>query len=185
MILSCGSSLTNSCQPPQQRDRNSNQTQTSHKTKFKMCSEKHATSKAGIEVPLELITPVRGGRGEGECGVGSSVCSSSKTLRTCVITCPPISFHWPTKPGLLSTLAPQSPQRWTGQVDPGKMPAVRHTYMSPPPSAFHTDKNHSSSSCMCHVGTLGASPAGGEASIHDLFASPSFLRLSAWEASDI
>lgn len=37
--------------------------QTPHKTKFKMCSEKHATSKASVEVPPELITVVSGGEG--------------------------------------------------------------------------------------------------------------------------
>lgn len=37
--------------------------QNPHKMKFKMCSEKHATSKASMEVPLELITVVSGGEG--------------------------------------------------------------------------------------------------------------------------
>lgn len=40
---------------------------------------------------------------------------------------PPISFHGPTDPGLLSILAPQSPQRWAGQMYWGKMLALRHT----------------------------------------------------------
>jgi len=37
--------------------------QTTEEVKFKMCSEKHATSKARVEVPPELITRVSGEEG--------------------------------------------------------------------------------------------------------------------------
>lgn len=37
--------------------------QTTQETKFEKCSEKHATSKASVEVPPELITVVSGGEG--------------------------------------------------------------------------------------------------------------------------
>lgn len=37
--------------------------QTTQETKFRKCSEKHATSKASVEVPPELITVVSGGEG--------------------------------------------------------------------------------------------------------------------------
>lgn len=139
VFLSSGSGPTNSCQPPQQRDRQGNQKTNTMRNEIQNMFRETCYFKGKRRSPpgAHYCSQRRGGVREN--AAWESVCILFQQLQwtSQPMNNPPISFHGPTDPGLLSILAPQSPQRWAGQMYWGKMLALRHTYLNPSPSKLY------------------------------------------------
>lgn len=132
VLLSCGSGPTNSCQPHQQRDRQSNQKTNNTRNEIQNVFRETCYFKGKRRGPpgAHYCSQQRGGVRESV--EWETVCILFQQLQwtSQPVNNLPTSFHEPTDLSLLSILAPQSPQRWYWE----KVPTVRHSCVNPPPN---------------------------------------------------